>query len=272
MNGKGEFSFYMERWGLVPDGEPIATRSGRLLPVRRGGGPAMLKIATEPEERGGAALMLWWDGIGAARVLAQDGDAVLLERATGSGSLTDMVRQGKDDAASRIICDVVARLHTPRPLPPPSLIPLTDWFGALDRAASRDGGTFARSAATARMLLADPREVVPLHGDIHHGNVLDFGKRGWLAIDPKRLQGERGFDYANLFCNPDQSIALAPGRLARQAGVVARAARLEHRRLLQWVLAWAGLSAAFLIEDGQSAHVEPALQIAEIAADELDKG
>jgi len=41
---------------------------------------------------------------------------------------------------------------------------------------------------------------------------------------------------------------------------------------LQWVLAWAGLSAAFLIEDGQSAHVEPALQIAEIAADELDKG
>ena len=64
-----------------------------------------------------------------------------------------------------------------------------------------------------------------LHGDIHHDNILDFGKRGWLAIDPKRLQGERGFDYANLFCNPDladpsRPIAASPGRFARRLEIV----------------------------------------------------
>jgi streptomycin 6-kinase len=68
-------------------------------------------------------------------------------------------------------------------------------------------------------LLDDPRDIVALHGDIHHGNILDFGERGWLAIDPKGLIGERGFDYANNFCNPDAAIATRPGRLVGQAVV-----------------------------------------------------
>lgn len=46
-----------------------------------------------------------------------------------------------------------------------------------------------------------------LHGDLHHGNVLDFGPLGWLAIDPKGLHGESGFDYANILSNPDRASA-----------------------------------------------------------------
>ena len=84
-----------------------------------------------------------------------------------------------------------------------------------------------------------------VHGDMHHGNVLNFGPRGWLAIDPKGLIGERYFDYANIFCNPDNEMATRPGRLSRQVQVVSEAAHLECSRLLAWVAAWAGLSAAF---------------------------
>jgi streptomycin 6-kinase len=272
MNWNRDFNVFIDRWGLVPDGDSILTRSSRLLPVRRGNEPAMLKIAVEPEEKWGAGLMIWWNGIGAARVIEHDDDAVLLERATGCRSLADMASHGKDDEASLIICDVVARLHAPRHSPPPEAVPLADWFRALDPMASREGGIFVRSAATARMLLANPREVVPLHGDVHHGNILDFEERGWLAIDPKRLEGERAFDYANLFCNPDHPVATAPDRLARQANVVVESARLERKRLLQWVVAWAGLSAAWLFEDGENDHVESTIRIAEIAAAELDKG
>ncbi len=43
----------------------------------------MLKVATEPEERRGADTMTWWDGDGAAQVLAHEGDALLMERAKG---------------------------------------------------------------------------------------------------------------------------------------------------------------------------------------------
>jgi len=86
----------------------------------------------------------------------------------------------------------------------------------------------------------------------------------WLAIDPKGLLGERGFDFANIFCNPDGPIATAPGRLKRQIDVVASAAALEHRRLLKWVLAYAGLSAAWSLGEGERPNL--ALAVAAQAA------
>lgn len=265
-----DFTPYIDRWAVAQDGNPIVTHSSRLLPVRRNGEPAMLKIAATPEEKRGAGLMIWWNGIGAARVLEHDDDAILLERATGSRSLAVMAEHGEDDEASAILCKAVAELHKPRAAPPSNLVPLSDWFQALYAAPER--GIFARCAEAARTLLADPRDVVALHGDIHHANVLDFGDRGWLVIDPKGLKGERGFDYANIFCNPDHPAATAPGRLAREVEVVAHAAQLERGRLLRWILAWAGLSATWLIEDGETQHVEPTLRVAEIAAAEIDKG
>ncbi|KAA1184663.1 3'-kinase [Rhizobium tropici] len=262
---------YFDLWRLIPDGIPIVTHSSRLFPVRRDGEPAMLKIAVVPEEKSGAELMVWWNGVGAACVLEHKDDAILLERATGPLSLADMARNGRDDEASRIICETIAGLHVPRGISLPPLIPLSDRFRSLVAAAQREGGPFVRSAATARMLLSEPQDVVPLHGDVHHGNILDFAERGWLAIDPKGLVGERGFDYANLFCNPDHAVATSHGRLARQVNVVSKAAGLDRFRLLQWIVAWAGLSAAWLIEDGLDQHVEAAIQRVEIAAAELDE-
>lgn len=107
-----------------------------------------------------------------------------------------------------------------------------------------------------------------LHRDIHHDNILDFGKRGWLAIDPKRLFGARGFDYANLFCNPDVGragppIATRPDRFERRVEIVCEAAGLERRRLLQWILAWEDLSASWFISDGVSPETD--MRIAELA-------
>ena len=81
---------------------------------------------------------------------------------------------------------------------------------------------------------------------------LDFGPRGWLAIDPKRVVGERGFDYANLLCNPDLPTTTDPARLLRQSRVIAQAAGLERQRLLQWTLAFAGLSAVWFLEDSDA--------------------
>jgi streptomycin 6-kinase len=261
---------YLTRWRLIPDGEFLHTPSSSLVPVRHDGLPAMLKVAHGEEERRGAAVMVWWNGEGAARVLAHEGDALLMERAQcGGESLIDFAENGRDDEASRIICAAVARLHAPRNLPlPETLVPLERWFQALEPAATRHRGILRGSAVAARQLLATPREIVALHGDVHHGNILDFGDRGWLAIDPKGLLGERGFDYANTFCNPDDEIATAPGRLARQASIVAEAANLDRTRLLQWILAYSGLSAVWSMEDDGDPGL--ALKVARIAAAELN--
>ncbi|XXX78043.1 aminoglycoside phosphotransferase family protein [Sorangium sp. So ce134] len=268
------FDTYLRRWNLIPDGEPIVTRNGRLLPVRRAGEPAMLKLALHDEERLGGLVMEWWDGDGAARVLAREGEAILLERAQGPRSLAEMSRGGEDDEACRILCAVAARLHAPRARPLPELVPLTRWFRGLEPAAAAHGGILARCLEAARALLAEPREVVVLHGDLHHDNVLDFGDRGFLAIDPKQLVGERSFDFANIFTNPDladptRPVATEPGRFSRRLEIVVEAAGLERTRLLRWILAWTGLSAAWYLQDGDSADID--LRVAELSAAELDR-
>lgn len=267
VDARGELRRYRTEWDLTPDGAAFRTHSSWLQPVRHRGTPAMLKVAIEDEELRGGALMMWWRGEGAARVLAYEGNALLLERAVGTSSLVDMVRRGRDDEASRIICTAAARLHAPRARPTPELIPLIRWFRELELAAVRNGGILVRAAAAARDLLGDPQDVCVLHGDLHHGNVLDFEPHGWLVIDPKGLIGERGFDFANLFCNPDLETAVAPGRALRQLRVVTEAARLERSRLLGWILAYAGLSAAWTLGEGEEPVL--ALAMAEIASAEL---
>ncbi|WP_331691615.1 aminoglycoside phosphotransferase family protein [Pseudomonas sp. ZY71] len=264
------FEPWLRRWALVPDGAPIITPGSRLLPVRLNDRPAMLKVALDVDEKYGNRLMTWWDGDGAAQVLAHHEDGLLLERAMGSRSLMHMAMNGEDDEASRILCSALARLHAPRETPPPPLVELGPWFASLRIATAQHGGLYALSLQTAENLLANPQDVVVLHGDMHHDNVLDFGERGWLAIDPKRVRGERGFDYANLMCNPDLPTATDPARFRRQLDVIVETAGLDHRRLLQWVLAFAGLSAAWFLEDDALEQASGQLKVAQIAASMLD--
>ncbi|WP_454850088.1 aminoglycoside phosphotransferase family protein [Rhizobium binxianense] len=264
------FDSYLDRWSLEPDGEPIITHSSRLLPVIWQGRPAMLKVADVPEEKFAAELMQWWDGDGAAEVYALEGEALLMERATGKRSLLAMAINGEDDEASRIMCRTVARLHAPRAKPLPELVPLRRWFRELEPAARVHGGLLAECSAIADALLADPREVTVLHGDIHHSNILDFETRGWLVIDPKRLEGERGFDFANVFANEDLPTIADPARLRRQLPIVAAEADIEPKRLLQWIAAYSGLSAAWFLSDND-AKAESPLAVARIALAELQQ-
>ncbi|MBU9161785.1 aminoglycoside phosphotransferase family protein [Burkholderia multivorans] len=225
------FAAHLRSWSLTPDGGPILTASGGVLPVVWRGRPAMLKIATCEEERRGNALMTWWDGHGAAQVWAHDDDAILLERAQPQPALADFSAAGHDDDAIRIACDVVAQLHAYRAPDPPPLVALRDWFASLLASEAIDA-ILRRSQATAAALLSEPPvDEAVLHGDIHHRNVLHFGDRGWRAI-------------------------------------VADVARLDPRTLLRWILAWSGLSAIWLIEDDEPA--ETRLQVAALAAHALD--
>jgi streptomycin 6-kinase len=243
---------WLQKWQLEPDGETFISGTGQfLIPVRDNGQPAMLKIMTQPEERNGAHLLVWWNGIGAVRVLRHEGDALLMERAPDPMKLVDMSRAGHDDDAIRILVDVASRLHQPRQgKPPATLISMEIRFRSLWRNASEQGGFYREAANTARTLLDHPTDQRVLHGDIQHYNVLDFGERGWLVIDPKGLLGESTYDFANIFCNPHDEVALSPGRVAHRANLIAELTGVGRSRLLQWVVAYCGLSASWHLEDG----------------------
>lgn len=241
---------WMARWNLNSDGAPIETHTGVVLPVRRDGVPMMLKISTEPEERNGAHLMVWWEGVGAAQVFAHDADALLMERAMGDGDLWAMSRAGRDDDTVRILVAATLAMHQPRPEPPPkTLIPLHDRFAALWRNESAIGGFYAQAAEIARGLIEHPLDQAVLHGDVQHHNLLDFGDRGWCFIDPKGLLGESLYDFANIFCNPDEETAQRPGLVSHRADLVANLTGCDRTRLLQWVVAYCGLSASWHLED-----------------------
>jgi streptomycin 6-kinase len=75
-----EFKKYLKYWNLISDGEPIITNYSKLLPVRYNNRLAMLKIALSSEECTGGELMIWWNGQGAAQILAHKDSAFLMER------------------------------------------------------------------------------------------------------------------------------------------------------------------------------------------------
>ena len=263
---------YRTDWRLTPDGEAFDTHSSVLQPVLFEGAKAMLKYPTGEEERRGAAAMVYWAGDGAAKVLKGDGKAPLLERLADDISLVSMAQGDQDSQATQILCAVAAALHTPRSAgQPSSLAPLDRWFSALNTAAARadaNQALFLAAQAIAKPLIARPLKAVVLHGDIHHANVLHDPVRGWVAIDPKGLIGDHGYDYANMLCNPTAAVALAPGRLVAQAQVVAQASGMSLERVLSWVAAYSALSAAWSIES-MPQHVEAGLAMARLAQAEL---
>lgn len=272
------FARYLARWNLTVDGDPIVTPRANLLPVRFEGGPAMLKIALYPSETRGNAVMAWWAepseerangaSTGAAPVLASDGAAILLARADEQGSLLRLLDQGRDDEAVRVIVDTAAALHAPRTAQPPAdLPPLERWFADLRTGAERYGGVLRTSAAAAARLLESRRDRAILHGDLHHENILDFGPAGWLAIDPKGVVGERAFDHVHHLFDPDDKGLPDIDTVERHLLLTADLAGLERSRLRTWLLAWAGLSATWWLDDGVGAA--PAVAVAEAMAARL---
>lgn len=272
------FAHHLRQWRLHVDGRAIRTHSSDLLPVRTDDGTAaMLKLPRSAQERRASRLMPYWAGtVAPVLALAADGSALLLLRAMGHRSLAQWARDGHDDDATRVLCATAARLHAHRQNGVPAdAEPLMAWFRALQPAARTQGGLLQRAAFEAERLLRHPLDECVLHGDLHHDNVLDFGAElGWRAIDPHGLHGERGFDYANLFFNPRladaaaSDVALQPGVFERRLQCVVEASGIERSRLLGWILAYAGLSTAWMIEDGDDAALD--LAIAEKATALLD--
>lgn len=264
---------YLTKWQLERDGDVVSTPRGQVFPVRLADGTAaMLKVSTHAEERNGHLLLDWWQGDGAARVLAHAGAALLMERALPGTSLRTMSINGDDAQATAILCQVLAALHRPRGPAPGGLVSLSDWFSDLLAPPAALTPLLEQCRSSAQAVLATQRDVRPLHGDLHHDNVLDFGLRGWLAIDPKRICGDRAFDYTALFTNPDlcgPGIHVATGaatfeRRLRQVGTLAG---LERGCLLRWIAASAGLSAVWLLADGDAAEVS--LAVAALALERL---
>lgn len=248
----------VERWTLS-NPALLAETAGSVIyrvdDVERG--PAVLKLLkpdTGGDEVQGGALLAWYGGHGAAKVFGVAPDAVLMEWLDGE-SLGDVARSGRDDIATGILCDVVERLHARRDTPPPDLTPLRRRFASLFRIGPKpwpvgSRALVARAIGIARDLLDGELPTQPLHGDIHHDNILRAGD-DWAAIDPKGLVGDPAYDYANSFQNPERAegLVLNATRIRRHATAISERTGISRTRLLAWAVAHTALSGAWNIED-----------------------
>ncbi|MFF0097492.1 aminoglycoside phosphotransferase family protein [Streptomyces canus] len=193
---------FLERWQLRPDGSPMHGVAALVLPVvrRADGAPAALKLQLLDEESAGEPLALrLWDGDGAVRLLGHDPvtHTMLLERLDSTRMLSTL--PGTRDAVL-VIAGLLAHL-TAGPAPAGmrrlgdiARAMLDRTPEALKRIPDPDvRRTVADCAAAVREVVDEPGDRL-LHWDLHDENVLASERAPWLAIDPKPLAGDPGFE------------------------------------------------------------------------------
>jgi streptomycin 6-kinase len=226
-----------DRWSLrvgAPfEGSTVSWTAPAELPD---GTEAVLKVNApdfESDHEGDA--LAWWAGHGAVRLLAQAPEhrALLIERcrpATQLWSVSD------DDEATRLAAGVLRQLWRPAV------------EGLPFRSLADDAELWSRHVQLPpmwRSLASSQPEQVVCHQDLHGGNVLADRERGWLAIDPKPVLGERAFDVASLLRDRRPALLAAPHPervVRRRLAILADELDIDPDRARGWAivhaLAW----------------------------------
>ncbi|MEU6986862.1 aminoglycoside phosphotransferase family protein [Streptomyces sp. NPDC046324] len=249
---------FLDRWGLRVTGPSMYGVASLVLPVTRGadGVRAALKMQLLDEESAGeAAALRVWGGSGAVRLLAEDPGTgtLLLERLDEGRHLSTL-----DDPreAVRILADLLARLvAVPAPeglrgLGDIAARMVAETPGAAARLGAEDAALLRDCAAAVREVMGEPGDRL-LHWDMHYDNVLAAEREPWLAIDPKPLAGDPGFDLLPALTDLWEADPAA-GTLWRFDLLTERLG-LDRGRALAWTLGRVLQNGLWDVEDGEAA-------------------
>lgn len=268
---------FLDRWHLELDnyGEPLhETRSSWIyLATRRGGQQVILKLLKEEvgaDEKRGGALMAWYGSDCAAEMYEYDDEAQLMEYLDGPHLLEHHDAIG-DDQSAEVIASVVMRLHaTDREAPPAGLTPLNERFKALHRRADYDRhmglqSVFVRTSNLAYAIDAVPVDSIPLHGDVHHENIVGTRSRAWKVIDPKGLWGAKEYEISNVYCNPvgRPDLTRSRDRIDTITRRFSDVTGYNGTRILQFAAIHAATSACWSMEQNRAANSAERLDVAE---------
>lgn len=219
----------VERWSLDLE-EPVDT--GHSLVVMAG--DAVLKVNFPDEETEHDAHALdRWNGVGAARLLYRDDElrAMLVERLRPGTQLWEL----PDDEATEIAAGVLEQLWVPASEPFRRLEDVASQWAKELPATSIEPELVDEAVSFLREAGPTQRESVLMHQDFHGGNVL-LSDRGWLAIDPKPLVGEREFDVASLIRDRRPTTMAA---MERRLHFLVDRLDLDRERTRGWAIAHA---------------------------------
>ncbi|WSX60316.1 aminoglycoside phosphotransferase family protein [Streptomyces sp. NBC_00986] len=247
---------FLDQWSLRLNGPSMYGNCALVLPVLRTDGTrAALKLQYLDEETAGEPVALrTWAGDGAVELLEYDDGTgtLLLEHLDASRALT---HEPDSRAAALVIARLLARL-TAVSAPPELRQDLGTLAAAmvervpaaLPRLADpADRRLIEDCAAAVREVAAEPGDRL-LHWDLHYDNVLgaDSADRGpWLAIDPKPLSGDPGFELFPALHN-----RFDPDEIRWRFDAMTDVMALDRARARAWTLGRVLQNALWAIEDG----------------------
>ncbi|MGW8635641.1 aminoglycoside phosphotransferase family protein [Streptomyces sp. NPDC055793] len=249
---------FLRRWELRLDGPSMHGWAALVLPVVRSDGvPAVLKLQIADEESEGEPVALRvWNGDGAVRLLDHDPatGTMLLERLDADRMLSHV-----EDSRAAVL--VIARLlaHLTSAPAPPGMRRLGDIARAmLERTPGALGAIpdpadrrlVADCAAALREVADEPGDRL-LHWDLHFENVLASARAPWLAIDPKPLAGDPGFDLLPALDN-----RYDPAETRWRFDAMTDVLGLDRQRARAWSLARVLQNSLWNVEDGDPLEAE----------------
>jgi streptomycin 6-kinase len=269
---------YLQRWELRLAGPARHGMVALVLPVVTADGTlAALKLQPLDDfHTGEAAALRTWSGDGAVRLLREDPQTwtLLLERLD---SDRDLMAMTDDLVATEVIAHLLRRLNA---YAAPPGVPRLDQVAAAMLAqvpqASKsivDQGLAAQLHRWATIVSAVVGEAGDrlIHWDLHFENVLAGDREPWLAIDPKPLMGNSGFELLPaLFNRWEDAVATGSARRAalRRFDLMVEVLELDRGVAAAWTFARLLQNALWDIEDGRD--LDPVqLAIAQALEDRL---
>ncbi len=244
-----------ENWSLKVEKPFLSLSYNFVAPCVCKGG-AVLKIAlplNNPEIFNEASFLKISDGKGAVKLLKSDENrrAILLERLTPGANLKEVCQTDETKAveiAIKTLREILKKLPENS-----SYRRLEDWFKGFDRAANT---TFPREfiskAGEFYKELSSSSQKFLIHGDLHHENILSAEREPFLAIDPKGIIGDIGYEIS-VFLNNHlwwlASDANLKEKLNDAVQLFSEAFEIEPRDLRKWAFAQIVLSAWWTFEE-----------------------
>lgn len=135
---------------------------------------------------------------------------------------------------------------------------IKDWLSAFSKIRDRfDGATgpfdtklFSLAESIKDELLESISDRVLLHGDLHHFNILK-NKDEWLIIDPKGVIGEKEYELASFFKNPNDFV-LKKENLTRifnqRVDIFTDILKLDRHKVIRWAFVHGILSSLWNVD------------------------
>lgn len=178
-------------------------------------------------------------------------NAILMEYIYPGEPLKNLVKAGRDDEATKIICDVIRELrfqNVPKQHPFKHLSELTKDLTILT--GHVDEKLLNKAIYLFQELTVDRSADIMLHGDLHHDNILSSG-HSWKIIDPHGYIGDPTAEVGTMIRNPyncfpnDKPLEKI---LERRLSILKNELPYDYERIKAWCYCISVLSAAWTFE------------------------